>query len=71
MAKRISINLAEMAESSLQKLELKHNSWIYRCNTIIQAAIIAFSEMSEQQQTDYLEKVHQKDMRYSKKFSCR
>lgn len=64
MSKRMPIYLAPLAEKALSSTMLKHESWAYRPNTIIQAAIVAFSEMTEEQQTDYLRKVHRQDGRF-------
>lgn len=64
MSKRMSINLAPMAEKALASTLLIHESWAYRSNTIIQAAIVAFSEMGKEKQIDYLRKVRRKDGRF-------
>lgn len=64
MSKRISVNLAPMAEQALSSTLLIHRNWAYRKNTIIQAAIVAFSEITKEQQADYLRKVHRQDGRF-------
>lgn len=53
------------AQISLSRLIEKYKSWIYRSNTIVQAAILAFSEMSEERQKDYLLRIHRKDKRFA------
>lgn len=63
MSKRISINLAPLAEEALSRTLTIHECWAFRSNTIIQAAIVAFSEMTNEQQIDYLRKVRKKDGR--------
>lgn len=64
MAKRISVNLMQDAEKSLSALVEKHECWLYRNNTIVQAAIVAFSEMSHERQIDYLRRIRKKDRRF-------
>lgn len=64
MSKRMSLNLMPDAEKSLSALVDKHKNWAYRSNTIVQAAIVAFGEMSEDRQIDYLRRIHKKDGRY-------
>lgn len=60
----MSLNLMKDAENSLSSLIGKHKSWAYRSNTIVQAAIIAFDEMPDEMQIDYLKRIHGKDSRY-------
>lgn len=64
MSKRMSLNLMQDAEQALYSLVNDHENWAYRTNTIIQAAIVAFSEMPNEQQDDYLKRVHRNDGRY-------
>lgn len=64
MSKRMSLNLMQDADLALSALIKEHESWAYRVNTIVQASIVAFSEMPKEQQIDYLKRVHRKDGRY-------
>lgn len=64
MSKRMSLNLMSDAEKALSALVNEHKCWAYRANTIVQAAIVAFSELTKEQQITYLKQVHSKDSRY-------
>lgn len=60
---RKSLRLSPSVAKTLAQLVDIHENWSYRTNTIIQAAIVAFSEMSKEDQITYLKKVHQQDGR--------
>lgn len=63
-SERKSLRLSPKVAKTLAQLVIVHESWAYRTNTIIQAAIVAFSEMSKEDQITYLRKVHQQDGRF-------
>ena len=60
----MSLNLMPDAEKALSALVDKHESWAYRSNTIVQAAIVAFNEMAADRQKEYLQRIHRKDKRF-------
>ena len=63
MSKRITINMIPTAEETLSSLMNENGSWYYRRNTIINAAIVAFKELSKEKQIDYLRQVRSQDGR--------
>lgn len=60
----MSLNLMPEAEEALSTLVKEHDSWAYRTNTIVQAAIVAFSEMPKEQIKEYLSRVRRYDGRF-------
>lgn len=65
MGNRKSLNLGGLASKALAKLKTNHECWAYRENTIIQAAILMFSDASKEDIESYLKKIHCNDGRYA------
>lgn len=59
------MNLGALASNALEKLKRNHESWEYRENTIIQAAILMFSDARKEDIQYYLRKIHYNDGRYA------
>ena len=62
---RKSILLNDLSQKSLKSLVDTHKSHSIRTNTIIQAAIVAFSRLEKETQINVLKEVHYKDGRYA------
>lgn len=61
---RKTILFNEFAWAKLEKLVKEHESWIYRRNTIVQAAIIAFLDLAPDTRDYYLKEIHKRDGRW-------
>ena len=69
MSTRITISMNQKVEEALAELVFHHETYAFRQNTIVNAAIIAFLDLSQENREKYLKRVRLLDGRnyYNKK----